>query len=144
MKKIPGLASAACQTARRPPILRVIPTLAATATATATATSHLLTCNYFVFPTSVITLKQLEAVYWVARLGTFAAAADRLHTTQSAISKRVNELEVFFSTPLFDRSHRAPRLTPKGRELLDTAEEMLQSRDRLLEKMGKQVEEGRG
>jgi len=91
----------------------------------------------------VITLKQLEAVYWVARLGTFAAAADRLHTTQSAISKRVNELEVFFSTPLFDRSHRTPRLTPKGRDLLDTAEEMLQSRDRLLERMGKQVEEVR-
>lgn len=94
-------------------------------------------------PASVITLKQLEAVFWVARLGTFAAAADRLHTTQSAISKRINELEVFFSTALFDRSHRTPRLTSKGRDLLDTAEEMLQSRDRLLERMGKQIEEVR-
>jgi len=134
MKKIRGLERTACHGAARPSILRVIPALA--------PPPDPLSCNYF-FPIYVITLKQLEAVYWVARLGTFAAAADRLHTTQSAISKRVNELEVFFSTPLFDRSHRAPRLTPKGRELLDTAEEMLQSRDRLLEKMGKQVEEVR-
>jgi DNA-binding transcriptional LysR family regulator len=88
----------------------------------------------------MVTLKQLEAIYWVAKLGTFAVAADRLHTTQSAISKRVNELEIFFATPLFDRSRRAPRLTPQGRELLDAADEMLKMRDSMLERMGKEVE----
>jgi DNA-binding transcriptional LysR family regulator len=88
----------------------------------------------------MLTLKQLEAVYWVARLGTFGAAADRLYTTQSAISKRIGELEEFFATPLFDRSRRTVQLTPKGRELLEAAEEMLQLRDRLLERMGKEVE----
>ena len=42
--------------------------------------------------------------------------------------------------PLFDRSRRIAQLTPTGRELLETAEEMLQLRDRLLERMGKEVE----
>jgi DNA-binding transcriptional LysR family regulator len=88
----------------------------------------------------MLTLKQLEAVYWVAKLGTFGAAAERLYTTQSAISKRINELEVFFAAPLFDRSRRTVQLTAKGRELLEAAEEMLQLRDRLLERMGKEVE----
>lgn len=88
----------------------------------------------------MVTLKQLEAIYWVAKLGTFAAAADRLHTTQSAISKRISELEAFFVTSLFDRSRRVPRLTPQGRELLDSAEEMLKMRDRMLERMGKEME----
>jgi DNA-binding transcriptional LysR family regulator len=88
----------------------------------------------------MLSLKQLEAVYWVARLGTFGAAAERLFTTQSAISKRVNELEFFLQIPLFDRSRRSVQLTAKGRELLEGAEEMLQLRDRLLERMGKEVE----
>lgn len=88
----------------------------------------------------MLTIKQLEAVYWVARLGTFGAAADQLYATQSAISKRINELELFFAAPLFDRSRRIVQLTAKGRELLEAAEEMLQVRDRLLERMGKEVE----
>ncbi|MFL9869494.1 LysR family transcriptional regulator [Paraburkholderia fungorum] len=88
----------------------------------------------------MLTLKQLEAVYWVAKLGTFGAAADRLYTTQSAISKRISELEVFFEVSLFDRSRRIVQLTAKGRELLEAAEEMLQARDRLLDRMGKEVE----
>ena len=42
---------------------------------------------------SMITLKQLEALYWCAKLQSFASAANRLHTSQSAISKRISELE---------------------------------------------------
>jgi Bacterial regulatory helix-turn-helix protein, lysR family len=45
---------------------------------------------------TVSTFEQLEAVFWIAQLGGFAAAAKRLHTTQSAISKRVHELESTF------------------------------------------------
>ena len=37
----------------------------------------------------MMTFKQLEAIYWVTQLGGFSQAADKLHTTQSAISKRV-------------------------------------------------------
>ena len=53
--------------------------------------------------TTVITIKQVEAFYWTVKLGTFTAAAERLHTTQSAITKRIQEIESTFEIALFDR-----------------------------------------
>jgi DNA-binding transcriptional LysR family regulator len=80
-----------------------------------------------------MTFKQLEAVYWVARLGGFAQAAGKLHTTQSAISKRVQELESLFDTPLFDRSLRTARLTDKGEEMFAVAQRLLAQREAAVE-----------
>src|SRR5438034_9513 len=81
----------------------------------------------------VMTFKQLEAIYWVARLGGFAQAATKLHTTQSAISKRVQELESLFDTPLFDRTLRTARLTDKGEEMFAVAQRLLGQRDTAVE-----------
>jgi DNA-binding transcriptional LysR family regulator len=81
----------------------------------------------------LITLKQLEALRWIAELGTFERAAAKLHTTQSAVSKRIQELETVMQVELFDRSQRGARLTPLGRQLLDMAEEMLALRERILD-----------
>jgi DNA-binding transcriptional LysR family regulator len=72
-----------------------------------------------------MTLKQLQAFFWVTRLGTFAAAAKKLHTTQSTISTRVIELEASLGVQVFDRSGGSARLTAKGRELLPLAERVL-------------------
>ena len=41
----------------------------------------------------MVSIKQLEAFYWVAKLNSFAAAADKLNMAQSTISKRIQELE---------------------------------------------------
>ncbi|QEI09535.1 LysR family transcriptional regulator [Pigmentiphaga aceris] len=84
-----------------------------------------------------MTFKQLEALYWINRLGSFAAAAARLHTTQSAISKRVHELESEFDTPLFDRTQRQARLTDKGQEMVVIAERLLKQRDMAIEQFGR-------
>jgi DNA-binding transcriptional LysR family regulator len=81
----------------------------------------------------MMTFKQLEAIYWVARLGSFAQAATKLHTTQSAISKRVQELESLFDTPLFDRALRTARLTDKGEEMFAVAQRLLGQRDTAVE-----------
>jgi DNA-binding transcriptional LysR family regulator len=81
----------------------------------------------------MMTFKQLEAIYWVARLGSFAQAAAKLHATQSAISKRVQELESLFDTPLFDRSLRTARLTDKGEEMFAVAQRLLGERDAAVE-----------
>lgn len=81
----------------------------------------------------MMTFKQLEAVYWVVRLGGFAQAANKLHTTQSAVSKRVQELETLFDTPLFDRSLRTARLTEKGEEMYAVAKQLLEQRDLAVE-----------
>lgn len=77
------------------------------------------------------TLKQLETIYWIANLGTFERAALKLHTTQSAISKRIQELEVTIGTDLFDRSQRGARLTERGEYLVAVAREMLDLHDRI-------------
>ncbi len=77
----------------------------------------------------MMTFKQLEAIYWVVRLGGFSQAANKLHTTQSAVSKRVQELELLFDTPLFDRSSRTARMTEKGEEMFAVAKRLLEQRD---------------
>jgi len=84
-----------------------------------------------------MTFKQLEALYWIARLGGFAQAANQLHASQSAISKRVHELELLFDTELFDRSQRTARLTEKGEEMYVLAQKLLAQRDAAIEQFGK-------
>lgn len=74
---------------------------------------------------SPMTLKQLQAFFWVVRLGSFAAAAAKLNTTQSTISTRVIELESSLGVRLFERTGAAARLTAKGRDLLPLAERLL-------------------
>ncbi|PZQ45608.1 MAG: LysR family transcriptional regulator [Rhodovulum sulfidophilum] len=80
----------------------------------------------------MITLRQLEALLWVVQLGTFERAATRLNTTQSAISKRIQELETSTGLALFDRSQRGARLTEQGERLLDLAREMLALQDGIM------------
>jgi DNA-binding transcriptional LysR family regulator len=81
----------------------------------------------------MLTFKQMEAVYWIVQLGSFEAAAKRLNTTQSAVSKRVLELESAFDLAVFDRTHRSARLTDKGEEIFIYAKELLQRRDQIVE-----------
>lgn len=83
----------------------------------------------------MITFKQLEAIYWIVELGSFEAASMKLNMSQSAISKRVQELEEAFDMPIFDRSKRSARLTEKGTDLFEQATEILRQRDHLLERI---------
>jgi DNA-binding transcriptional LysR family regulator len=85
----------------------------------------------------MMTFKQLEALYWIVQLGGFAPAAQKLHTSQSAVSKRVHELEQVFDTPLFDRSQRTARLTEKGEEMFLLARKLLRERDLAVEQFAK-------
>lgn len=80
----------------------------------------------------MVTFKQLDALYWIAQLGSFDAAAAKLNMSQSAISKRIAELEETFNIAMFDRARRTARLTPKGALLLEHASELLMRRDQML------------
>jgi DNA-binding transcriptional LysR family regulator len=86
----------------------------------------------------LITLKQLEALHWIAELGTFERAAAKLNTTQSAISKRIQELETATSIAVFDRTQRGARLTEEGASLLAIGQEMLGLRERIFSLKGAQ------
>lgn len=73
-------------------------------------------------------LRNLETFVWIAHLGGFRAAADKLNATQPAVSQRIAQLELELGVRLFDREPRGVALTAKGRELLPYAERMLQLR----------------
>ncbi len=77
-------------------------------------------------------LRNIETFYWVATLGGFRAAAEKLHATQPAISQRVRALEDSLGVRLFDRDARGVALTAKGEELLPFAEGMLRMRLEML------------
>ena len=63
-------------------------------------------------------IANLRAFAAIADLGSFSAAARRMHLTQPAISKRIASLEQQLGTPLFDRIARRVELTEAGRALL--------------------------
>ena len=81
----------------------------------------------------MIDLRNIETFFWVATLGGFRAAAEKLNATQPAISQRIALLEGDLGVKLFERDTRGIKLTAKGQELLSHAERMLQMRHDMLE-----------
>ena len=47
--------------------------------------------------------RNLETLLWVVRLGSISAAAERLHLSQPAITRRIQELERDLQARLFER-----------------------------------------
>ena len=78
----------------------------------------------------------LKTLLAIARLGTYQAAADRLNTTQPAISARVRELEIQIGAKLFQRQGRRMSLTPSGRQLVLECEPLLAAMDQMLMRAG--------
>lgn len=72
-----------------------------------------------------LAIYHLETLLWIARLGTFRAAAERLGTTQPAISARVREIEAQLGVTLFRRDGRGMTLTARGRQLVQDCEPLL-------------------
>jgi len=68
-----------------------------------------------------VTLKQLRAFVTVAKLGHFTLAADKLGSSQSAVSTLVRQLENNLNLRLFDRHTRLLRLTQAGTDILPFA-----------------------
>ena len=82
--------------------------------------------------------KRLETFVWVASLGNFRKAAERLHTTQPAISARIAGLEAELGVKLFEREGGSSpiMLTPKGKELLPYIEKILYQTEQLRKRAG--------
>lgn len=70
-------------------------------------------------------LNDLQAFLAVADTDSFSRAAERLHLTQPAVSKRVQALESALGCRLFDRVGRRVYLTDAGRLLRPRAEALL-------------------
>ncbi|WP_299231227.1 LysR family transcriptional regulator [uncultured Halomonas sp.] len=69
--------------------------------------------------------QSLQAFLAVADSGSFSRAAEQLHLTQPAVSKRIAVLENQVDARLFDRIGRRVTLTEAGRVLLPRAREIL-------------------
>ncbi len=72
-----------------------------------------------------MTFDQIRTFLWVARLGGFRKAAERLHLSQPAVSTRISNLEDELRVPLFERGPGELVLTKHGTLLLSYAEQML-------------------
>ena len=66
-------------------------------------------------------LQQLEAFTAVAERGSFRAAADHIHLSAPALSRRIDKLETILGARLFNRTTRDVELTPLGRVFLERA-----------------------
>ncbi|MET0164923.1 MAG: LysR family transcriptional regulator [Vicinamibacterales bacterium] len=63
-------------------------------------------------------LRQLEIIRAIAESGSFTAAGEKLHVSQSAISRQILILEDELGEPVFHRIGRRIRITPAGESLL--------------------------
>ncbi len=79
-------------------------------TVVAMASAHLVSGS--------VDLRQLEILRAIVESGSFTAAGERLHVSQSAISRQVLLLEEEFKEPLFLRFGRRIQITPTGEKLL--------------------------
>lgn len=87
-------------------------------------------------------IQNLQAFLHVADAASFSHAAQTLHLTQPAVSKRVAALESQLNVTLFDRIGRQVSLTEAGRALLPRARNIvleLQDTRRALSQLGEHV-----
>lgn len=71
-------------------------------------------------------INQINAFLAVAEFESFSLAAERLHITQPAVSKRIGQLENNLRVELFDRIGKRSILTPNGKAFKPHAERILQ------------------
>ncbi|HKE86616.1 MAG TPA: LysR family transcriptional regulator [Vicinamibacterales bacterium] len=71
-------------------------------------------------------LRQLEIIRAIAESGSFTAAGEKLHVSQSAISRQILLLEDELGEPVFHRIGRRIRITPAGESLLQLSHRVFQ------------------
>jgi len=80
--------------------------------------------------------KAIETFMWVVTLGSFRGAAQKLHTTQPAISQRIAQLEREVGVRLLQRDRRMVLPTPSGRQMMVYAEKLMGLRSEMLATVG--------
>ncbi len=89
-------------------------------------------------------IAQINAFLAVAEFESFSLAAETLHITQPAVSKRIRQLEISIKTDLFDRIGKRSILTPNGKAFKPHAERILQELKSYRSELTRQLEEPSG
>src|SRR6266404_3228973 len=84
----------------------------------------------------MVDFRSLETFLWVVTLGSFRGAAQRLNTTQPAISQRIAQLEREMGVKLLSREHRVASPTPSGRQMMVYAEKLIGLRSEMMAAVG--------
>src|SRR5712672_106638 len=84
----------------------------------------------------MVDFRSLETFLWVVTLGSFRGAAQRLNTTQPAISQRIAQLEREMGVKLLNREHRAASPTASGRQMMVYAEKLIGLRSEMMAEVG--------
>lgn len=82
----------------------------------------------------------LKAFLAVSRTGNITRAAEQLHISQPALSRRIAELEEDVGAPLFERTNRSLTLTDRGMRFEAHAREMLEVYERMKRDMAEAPE----
>ncbi|MBF9041764.1 LysR family transcriptional regulator [Rhodobacterales bacterium HKCCE4037] len=83
-----------------------------------------------------MTFEQIRTFLWVARLGGFRKASERMHLSQPAVSTRIANLEAELQVSLFERGPGQLILTKQGQQLLTYAEQMLFVEEEIRHRVG--------
>ncbi len=70
--------------------------------------------------------RRLQVFHTVARLLSFTKAAESLHMTQPAVTFQVRQLEEYFNTRLFDRTHNRISLTEAGKRVYEFSDRIFE------------------
>lgn len=70
--------------------------------------------------------RRLQVFHTVARLLSFTKAAEALHMTQPAVTFQVRQLEEYFNTRLFDRTHNKITLTDAGKNVFEYSDRIFE------------------
>jgi len=84
----------------------------------------------------MVDFKTLETFVWVANLRSFRRAAEKLNTTQPAVSMRIAQLEEDLGVRLLERDRRLVSPTEKGQLLLGYADRLIRLRAETVEAVG--------
>ena len=76
-------------------------------------------------------IDEMRALRALAETGSVQKASERLHLTQSAVSRQIQRLEDTLGATLLDRRNKPPTLTHAGRRVLDRSRQILSAVDEL-------------
>lgn len=77
----------------------------------------------------------IQAFVIIADLGGFNKAAERLHVTQTALTRRIQKLESYLGLRLLDRTTRYVKLTQVGRDFLPQARSLVSEMTLVIESL---------
>ena len=80
----------------------------------------------------VVTLRQMQYVISVARLGSFSKAADECSADQSTVSQQIKTFEDRMNVEIFDRTSIPITVTPAGKDIVEKCEKIVVQVDEMI------------